>query len=286
MYLSILTINTGTNPDRPRPGRFWLKNRYHVHQRLCMAFPSASRKAKDVDFLKPFRPDEFDNGQVRVQRAPDRGFLFRIDPLANGRAVIIVQSAVEPDWDYAFHNARHFLAAFPEIKPFDPSFQLEQRLRFRLLANPTKKIETIKKAERKAIRKEDLKDRKGRHGKRVPVPTAAEISAWRENHPSEDVRTFVHDRLLEWLRNWRPGENGSPVESSGFAVDTAATTVQPGYVYMNKEGKGQGQRLRSVLYDGILTVKDPLCLRKTLVAGIGSGKAFGFGLLSVVPANA
>ncbi len=40
MYLSSLLIDVGDNPDRPRPGRLWLRNLYHVHQRLCMAFPS------------------------------------------------------------------------------------------------------------------------------------------------------------------------------------------------------------------------------------------------------
>ena len=59
MYLSCLLINVGDNPDHPRPGRLWLRNLYHVHQRLCMAFPSASRKADDPDFLRPFKPEDF-----------------------------------------------------------------------------------------------------------------------------------------------------------------------------------------------------------------------------------
>lgn len=113
MYRSCLLIDVGNNPDRPRPGRSWLRNRYHVHQRLCMAFPSASRKAEDVDFLKPFNPDMFGNGRVGEKRSVDAGFLFHIDSLPNGRAVIIVQSAIEPDWNYAFHNANHLLAAPP-----------------------------------------------------------------------------------------------------------------------------------------------------------------------------
>ena len=48
MYLSCLLIDVGDNPDRPRPGRLWLRNLYHVHQRLCMAFPSA-RKTRTSD---------------------------------------------------------------------------------------------------------------------------------------------------------------------------------------------------------------------------------------------
>lgn len=243
MYLSYLLINTGTNPDRPRPGQLWLRNRYNVHQRLCMAFPSASRKAEDGDFLKPFKPDEFGNGQVHVKRNMDSGFLFHIDPLPNGRAVIIVQSAIRPDWDYAFHNANYFLAAPPEVKPFDPCFSKDQRLRFRLMANPTRRLSRHSPD----AREESI-------GKRVPVPT---------------------DQFVDWLVR--------QAESGGFSIEPDATTFHSGYVYINKDGKGQ--RLRSVLFDGFLQVADSDAFRQTLSRGIGSGKAFGFGLLLVAPAD-
>lgn len=55
---------------------------------------------------------------------------------------------------------------------------------------------------------------------------------------------------------------------------------------MNKIGKsGQGQRLRSVRYDGTLSVTDPVKFHQTLCSGIGPAKAFGFGLLSIAPAR-
>src|SRR3990172_1047476 len=190
MSLSSLLIDVGDNPDRPRPGRQWLRNLYHVHQRLCMAFPSVSRKSDDADFLKPFKPEDFGNGQVQVERAADSGFLFRIDPRLGGRAVILVQSAVKPDWEYAFHNAGHLLAASPEMNSFEPRFTKGQRLRFRLVANPTKKIDTIRKEERLNCTKEELIEKKGRNGKRVPVPT---------------------DQLIDWL--------GRPAESGGVSID-------------------------------------------------------------------
>jgi CRISPR system Cascade subunit CasE len=40
----------------------------------------------------------------------------------------------------------------------------------------------------------------------------------------------------------------------------------------------------NVLFDGRLQVTDAEVFRRTLTQGIGSGKAFGFGLLSVAPA--
>lgn len=246
MFLSCLLIDTGINPDRPRPGRTWLRNLYHVHQRLCMAFPSAPRKSHDADFLKPFDPADF--GQVHVARGADSGFLFRIDPGPAGRAMILVQSAVEPDWDYAFQNAGFLLAAPAEIKEYDPAFAAGQRLRFRLAANPTRKLS------QHSCERDGKQVAERWIGKRVPVPA---------------------DQLDRWLAR--------QAVAAGFSIASDSVTVQAGYIYVSKTRDGNGQRLRSVRYDGILEVTDPDKFRNTLVSGIGPGKAFGFGLLSVAP---
>lgn len=248
MYLSRLLIDVGTNPDRPRPGRLWLRNLYHVHQRLCMAFPSASRISDDPHFLKPFNPADFGEKQVHVKRGADSGFLFRIDPQTGGGIVIVVRSAVDPEWNYAFHNAGYLLAASPEVKEFDPCYAQGERLRFRLMANPTRRLSKhSRERDGQPVKDDSI-------GKRVPVPA---------------------DQLLDWLVR--------RAESAGFCVDKDSTTAQPGYIYVNKGRGGDGHRLRSVRYEGILEVTDPDKFRNTLLRGIGPGKAFGFGLLSVAP---
>lgn len=252
MFLSWLMIDTGTNPDRPRPGRTWLRNLYHVHQRLCMAFPSTERKSDDEHFLKPFTPDDFGKGQVHVKRADDTGFLFRIDPGPAGRALVLVQSAAQPDWHYAFHNAGYLLAAPAQMKLFEPRFAAGQRLRFRLAANPTRRLSRHSCEQNgQPVKEESI-------GKRVPVPA---------------------HQLRDWLADWRV----RPDEPPGFCINKDSTTVQPGYIYVNKGGDGGGNRLRSVRYEGILDVADPERFRSTVLHGIGPGKAFGFGLLSVAP---
>lgn len=258
MYLSTLLIDVGTNPDRPRPGRTWLRNLYHVHQRLCMAFPSAEQRTADAHFLRPYHPRGFPEDRYLADRKPsevgretlrhvharrnaESGFLFRIDPLPAGRVVIVVQSALKPDWDYAFHNAGFLLAAKPKVWPFDPSFAAGQRLRFRLVANPTRKIDT--KSGPDGLR---------RNGRRVPVRP---------------------EQFVQWLT--------IRAERQGFALEPGSLTLQPGYVYLNKSRTAQGQRLRSVRFDGVLTVIDPERFRETITCGLGPAKAFGFGLLSV-----
>lgn len=246
MYLSHLLVDMGNDPDRPRPGRLWLRNVYNVHQRLCMAFPSAKRKSDDADFLKPFEPESIDNDHVYVTRGAAFGFLFRIDPQSVGRAVILVQCAVKPDWEYAFHNAGYFLAAPPEVKLLNLAIKERQSLRFRLLANPTRKIDT----------KSGPNGRR-RNGRRIPVRD---------------------EQLLGWLAR--------RAKAAGFSIRGDSTAVQSGYVYVNRARDGNALRLRSARYDGILRVTDPAKLKEVLACGLGPGKAFGFGLLSVAPVDA
>lgn len=246
MYLSHLLVNVGDNPDRLRPGRAWLRNRYRVHQRLCMAFPSAERLKTDTEFLKPYNPDDFAQGHVHVKRNPESGFLFRIDPLLGNRVAILVLSALEPDWDYAFQNARYLLAApSSEPKPLRVKTNIGTQFRFLVEVNPTKKTATLPKEDR-------MNKVEGRHGKRVAV-LPDEFESW------FDMRS----------------------KQGGFRVERM-DNIHAGYAYFNKTGKkGEGQKLRSVRYEGLLEVTDPDVFRKTLISGIGPAKAFGFGLLSV-----
>lgn len=237
MFHTCLLIDTGRNPDRPRPGRRWLDNLYRVHQRLCMGFPTAARVETDAAFLHPFREQDFAAGHVHVDRAPESGFLFRVDPLPMGRAMIIVQSAAHPDWAYAFQNARHLLAAEPLVREDEPELVAGGVHRFRLRANTVRRVKPTEP---------------GKDGPRVPVPS---------------------DRLVKWLDD----------RAAGFQL-VVEPAISCGYAFMNKTGeRGQGIRLRSVLYEGTLRVTDATVLRATLAAGIGPAKAFGFGLLSIAP---
>jgi len=276
MYLSTLLIDAGQDPDRIRPGRNWLRNLYRVHQRLCMAFPAPERKAADPEFLKPFQPEDFGE-HVHRRRSADTGFLFRIDPQPGGNPVILVQSAIEPDWDYAFHNADYLLAARPDVRTWNPEFQAGQQFRFRLMANATRKVGTLTAAQRRTDRdqvipepREDTsgpwrRDRRTRNGTRVPVP---------------------REQLPAWLA--RRGETG------GFRIvpDPEALDIQVNYYYVNRAGfveEENSPRLRHtfipmlfcVRYEGRLEVTDPDAFAATLAAGIGPARAFGCGLMII-----
>ena len=244
MYLSALVVNAGENPDRPNwnIARRWLNKPYRVHQRLCMAFPSATRKQEDPEFLRPHCPKDF-SAQVEVRRGEEAGFLYRVEADRPGRPLVLVQSAIEPDWDYAFHNADYLLAE-SRVKQFEPAFCQDQMLRFRLQANPTKKLS--RKAEGK------------RQGRRVGLYDPEEQRAWLD----------------------RKGAQG------GFRV-VSCEVLTDGRAHLSKPGSGQDHKapLLSVRFEGALRVADPDTLLETLRQGIGSAKAFGFGLLSVAPAT-
>ncbi len=246
MFLSSLLIDTGENPDRPRPGRLWLRNMYRVHQRLCMAFPTAARSENDPQFVQPYQRDDFIH--VHGCRTNDQAFLFRVDSLAGGRVVVLIQSAIKPDWDYGFHNAQHLLAAPPAIKLFDPQLAAGQRARFRLQANPTKRLR------RESPNASGDPTPQQWVGKRVAVPA---------------------DKLQDWLAR--------RAESYGFHL-RELTELCPGYVYVSRTPESAGGlRLRSVRYEGLLEVTDSESLERAIIRGIGPAKAFGFGLLSLAP---
>lgn len=252
MYLSHLLINVGDNPDRPRPGRLWLRNVYHVHQRLCMAFPTPVQSANDPEFIRSFDPAGFDAGR----------FLFRIDNAihrGDPRVVVLVLSTSRPDWGYAFQNARMFLAAEPETREFIPTFTAGSEFRFRIRVNLSKKSK--KSGNGTDLRKlRDATDSKGRQkeqNKRVAL-------TWNEDQRPEEV-------IVPWFAG-KGAHNGFEVRQ--------CEVLQIGWVNAWPSTK-KAMKFRSGLLEGRLVVTDAGLFGKAIASGIGSAKAFGFGLLSV-----
>ena len=237
MYLSCLLVNIGENPDRPRPGRLWMRNIYHVHQRLSMAFPMRDLKDTDPCFLKPYDPSTFARPR----------FLFRLEHGIREdcpQSIILMQSDTKPDLEYAFQNAPGLLSYW-QTRELNITPRCGMHYRFRLLSNPTKKqsMEGRKNSRRVALIGEDLQ------------------------------------------RNWleRAGEkhgfsiNSVIVQKSGFKQGRK-------HEYKDSQYKAEHAiKLAAVQYDGLLTVTDTGKFSDALHNGVGPGKAFGCGLLSVIP---
>ena len=166
--------------------------------------------------------------------------------------VLLVQSPVEPSWTSlppGFLLGLDDGLANPAVKSMGDLLAVlceRMQLAFRLRANATRRIDTKTQA-----------DGKRRHGKRVPVR-------------GEEGR-------LAWLLR-QGAANGFELQRTENGQYDIVTREEPRSI-----GVRQGKRITfsGVRYDGTLTITDALRFRGAVEAGIGPGKAYGFGLLSL-----
>jgi CRISPR system Cascade subunit CasE len=226
VFLSKLVLNT-----RDRQARRDLALPYEMHRSLWRAFPK-------------------DN--------PGR-ILFRIDADRTGaQPVALVQSDLQPQWQRLAEVAPDYLLAQPELKDFQPSFVAGQRLRFRLRANPTKKVGTSSK--------EDRLDGKKENGQRIALFREEDQVAW-----------LLHKGEQGGFRipgEWMEGKDGC--KTPNFRLEV----IPEGWVRCGKDGHTEG-RFFAVRFEGRLEVTDPTLFQQTVADGIGPAKGFGFGLLSL-----
>lgn len=240
LYLSRFTLN-----QRNPLVRAELGNSQAMHRRLLDAFP-------------------YQSGREAC------GLLYRIDQMgqpANPRLVVLVQSVVEPDWSqlpagFALSDGAPgwALDSPVDVKPIGQIIETIERgdvYRFRLRANPTKRVSFKKLQEENPKWAEQRRDGKG-------------------------PRIAIHDQ--EGLQAWieRKGQQ------HGFRVGSLRIVPDPvtgGRQLGQKRHEEQTLPLThdATLFDGMLQVTDPELFRAALRSGIGSGKAYGFGLLSIAP---
>lgn len=109
--------------------------------------------------------------------------------------------------------------------------------------------------------------------------TANPTQSVRSSQPGKRGKVHAHitpAHQLQWLLD--------RCEDHGFKVDPEEVTVTKNQWQRFYKG-GQHKKtvtLLSVTFEGILTVTDAECFRKTMVEGLGRGKAFGLGLLTVM----
>ncbi len=192
-----------------------------------------------------------------IQPREHFGVLFRLETLSNADHTVrlIVQSRQQPDWSWIKPT---WLAATPDQRG-NPAVRLIDAeyaaitagsiLFFRLRANPTKRISTN---------------------------NAQEIEQWHKKRV--DLRS--DDDRIAWLE--RQGKQ------HGFDVRTVPDQPAVRDVRIIPQTRVQGWQKAShaltfgaVVFEGTLHVTDQECFQHALQQGIGKGKAYGFGLLSV-----
>ncbi|AND79548.1 type I-E CRISPR-associated protein Cas6/Cse3/CasE [Streptococcus pantholopis] len=83
------------------------------------------------------------------------------------------------------------------------------------------------------------------------------------------------EHQMEYLLN-RSEKNGFTLREDDFSI------VERGYEIFNKTNS-KSIRLIKVVYEGILTVNDVELFKKALTEGVGKKKAYGFGMMTVIP---
>jgi CRISPR system Cascade subunit CasE len=175
------------------------------------------------------------------------GVLYRLEDDTPAAPILLVQATMRPDWGSLPPGYLARRADNPAVKQIALRDLLNAGdvFRFRLAANPSRKIDT-----------KTLEDGVRRHGRRVELRGEVEQVAWLE----------------------RRGELG------GFGLVEPARTL-----IVRQRGRLTGRKSSgritavAVQFDGLLEVTDPEIFHETILTGIGPGKAYGMGLLSLGP---
>jgi CRISPR system Cascade subunit CasE len=181
------------------------------------------------------------------------GVLFRVESRRDGKVILLVQSQVEPDWSrlpvgYLLETGGN--PACKLVSSHYAGLETGRRLLFRLLANPTK---------------------------RVSAKNTEEDARWL----GKRIELRSEEDQIAWLR--RKGD------AAGFRLLAARVNRDVPNVQTMPRPKTSGWREKSrlsfgsALFNGELEITDSERFRQALSDGVGPGKAYGFGLLSISP---
>lgn len=197
---------------------------------------------------------EGQKGRPQHERETPRSafnILHRLERRPDG-FVLYVQSSAKPDWSRLTPGYANRV----EVKPINGLYSEisnGSRLMFRLAANPTQR------AGKKDKGHEKFQDEKRR---RIDIRDDAKRIQWLAK--KGEHCGFSLCRVT--TRNEVASVDAIPRPAVKFKHDTGRVT------------------LGSAIFDGVLEVTDADAFRSALAKGIGTGKAYGFGLMSVAPA--
>lgn len=206
------------------------------------------KKLKELNHLGAYHSwveDSFPEEREKTKNERTRK-LWRVDEL-RGEYYLIVLSENKPDFEKLEKYGVKNTAESKSYERLLDSIKPGMRARFKIKLNTV--YSNAKNAE------------KGKRGRVVPVP---------------------HEKLGEFFLD-RSEKNGFSVNKNELAI----TNIGKKLFRRKKEGGEKETRVNlvSATFEGILTVTDEERFRETLVMGIGRKKAYGFGLLTIIPCN-
>jgi CRISPR system Cascade subunit CasE len=135
-----------------------------------------------------------------------------------------------------------------DSRPISPSFFQARRYRFQLRANPTVK---------RVVR--DVAGVRKKNGRREPITGTTELHAWLDRKGTAGGFRVCDEPLLDV---WNEHQRFTKTPRQGTAIHGTHNVAE---------------------FTGALEVTDPPLFHSTFCKGIGSAKAFGFGLLVLAP---
>lgn len=104
------------------------------------------------------------------------------------------------------------------------------------------------------------------------------VIAVRQDEEGQRGRVMPHvtyEQQMQFLRD-RSEKNGFQLKEGEYTI------IERGYVPFKKSGQ-RDIRLSKATYQGVLTVTDKSSFQKTLTQGFGKKKAYGFGMMTIIP---
>lgn len=191
--------------------------------------------------------------------------LWRLDTTNRHWLSLLVLTETRPSWEHLVEQAGWPSSDDPQavIKAYQPLLNQVARGRqfaFRLHANP---VSTTKKPTRPSPEQRDRLTASIRpRGVRVPHRTAAHQLRW------------LRDRLERWGFQPLTGDHGP----------TAYLVAQERLSFDKRDGeKSRRVTLETATFEGLIEVTDPQTAQRSLLDGVGPGKAYGMGLITLAP---
>lgn len=249
IYLTKMILNPRSKQVRVEVG-----DPQELHKTISSGFPKIENPPNTPKHLRKTPRNQYN-------------ILHRLDiDRHRGKAFLLVQSEQEPNWSFLDADYANEIET-KEVGENYEAIENGMRLIFRLQANPTKRVANRYEYENDKKRAEfDKKFKDSKNRRRISI--------------------YKEEEQIEWLA--RQGEN--------FGFEIADLKINPAVrnVISAKEGKIEFKKpdennpdkkhqvtYGSVVFEGVLQVTDADKFREALVNGIGQGKAYGFGLLSV-----
>lgn len=199
-------------------------------------------------------PDEIKN-KKRLRH------LWRIDQVGN-KNYLLVLSEEKPDLTKLERYGVPHTAETKNYEQFLNSLVEGKKYRFRLTANPTHRVINATTGKSRVVphitilqQINWLLDRVNKHG--------FEIVKGKNMHPYQIIK------------------NGEVLNQKEYIYQLDVTSRD--WPLLRRKGNSRGMKLSRVTFEGILEITDLEKFKETLIKGIGREKAYGMGLLTVIP---